>query len=65
MNPAALYILQKQEPLGSIFLKLQATVEIIVPKAEFLFKWKLSFYYVQKNPFCFLNFSKNYVDLVF
>lgn len=65
MNPAAQYILEKPEPFRSILLHLQATVEVAIPEAELLFKWKLPFFYVEKNPFCYLNFSRNYVDVVF
>ena len=65
MNPAALYILEKPEPFRSILLHLQATLENRVPDTELKFKWKLPVFYVENNPFCFLNFSKNYVDLVF
>lgn len=65
MNPAAQYILEKPEPFRSILLHIQATVEIAIPKAELLFKWKLPFFYIESNPFCYMNFSKNYFDLVF
>jgi hypothetical protein len=65
MNPAALYILEKPEPFLTMLLHLQATVEAVTPNAELLFKWKLPFFYIDNNPFCYLNSSKNYVDLVF
>ncbi|MDC8001639.1 DUF1801 domain-containing protein [Aequorivita todarodis] len=65
MNPAALYILGKPEPYRSMLLHLQATVETVIPETALMFKWKLPFFYIENNPFCYLNFSKNYVDIVF
>ena len=65
MNPAAAYILEKPEPFRSILLHIQATIEGIVPEAELMYKWRLPCFYIEKNPFCFLNHSKKYVDLVF
>jgi hypothetical protein len=65
MNPAALYILEKPEPFRAILLHLQATVEVVIPETELLFKWRVPFFYIDNNPFCYMNFSKKYVDLVF
>ena len=65
MNPAALYVLEKPEPFRSILLHLKATVEHAIPDVDLMYKWRLPFFYVENNPFCFLNFSKKSVDLVF
>ena len=65
MNPAEAYILKQQEPYKSILLQLQAIINAVVPEAELLYKWKIPFYYFNGIPLCFLNQSKNYVDLGF
>jgi hypothetical protein len=65
MNPASNYILEKSEPFRSILLHLQATTATTFPQAELKFKWKLPFFYIENNPFCYLNCTKKYVDLVF
>ncbi|MCA0151637.1 DUF1801 domain-containing protein [Winogradskyella vincentii] len=65
MNPAETYILKQEEPYRSILLQLQAIVEAILPKPELHFKWRIPFYYNGSLPICYLNKSKDYVDLAF
>ena len=65
MNPAEAYILKQAEPYKSILLQLQTIIEAIAPDAELLFKWRIPFYYNNGIPLCFLNQSKDYVDLAF
>ena len=66
MNPAETYILSKEEPFRSILLHLQLTVETTIPEVILKYKWHLPFYDLTgNNMFCYLNQSKNYVDLVF
>lgn len=66
MKPAEAYILKQSEPFRSILLQLQLIIESTVGDAELLYKWGLPFYYIDgKQPFCYMNCSKGYVDLVF
>ncbi|MGV6828021.1 MAG: DUF1801 domain-containing protein [Flavobacteriales bacterium] len=65
MNPAEHYILNQTEPFKSILLQLQVIIENSLPEVELLYKYKIPFYYIHKKPFCYLNVSKGYVDLVF
>lgn len=65
MNPAEAYILKQDEPFKSILLQLQAVIEAVVPDAELLYKWRIPFYFHNGIPLCFLNQSKDYVDLAF
>lgn len=65
MKPAEEYILNKPEPYKSILLQLQSIIEAVAPNAELLYKWKIPFYSCNGVPLCFLNQSKNYVDLAF
>ncbi len=65
MNPAEAYILKQEEPFKTILLQLQAIIESVAPNPELLFKWKIPFYYNNGIPLCFLNQSKDYVDLAF
>jgi hypothetical protein len=65
MNPAEDYILSQPEPFRSILLHLQSVIEHTLPDADLLYKWKVPFYYVGKRPVCFLNKSKDYVDVGF
>jgi hypothetical protein len=65
MKPAEAYILKQAEPFRAILLHLQLVVEASIPNAVLLFKWGLPFYYIDgKQPFCYLNCTKGYVDLV-
>jgi hypothetical protein len=66
MNPAEEYILNAPEPYRSILLHLQVVIETTLPDAILLYKWHLPFYYIDgKQGFCYLNQSKNYVDVGF
>ena len=65
MNPAEKFILNKTEPYRSMLLHLQMVIEQSIPDAELKFKWKVPFYYVGKRPVCYLNQSKDYVDVGF
>ncbi|MGB7395679.1 MAG: DUF1801 domain-containing protein [Pricia sp.] len=65
MNPALAYILNQSEPYRDILLHLQSVIERTVPEADLKFKYRIPFYYVNGRPFCYLNQSKNYVDLGF
>ena len=63
MNPAEKYILDQVEPFKSILLQLQILIEATVPELELKYKWRIPYYYLEGNPFCFLNVSKGYVDI--
>ncbi|WP_297694783.1 DUF1801 domain-containing protein [uncultured Eudoraea sp.] len=65
MNPAENYILSQPEPYRSILLHLQSAIEQTVPEVDLKYKYKIPFYYLHGKPFCYLNQSKNYVDLGF
>jgi hypothetical protein len=65
MNPAENFILNKPEPYRSMLLHLQMVIDQAIPDAELKFKWKVPFYYVGKRPLCYLNQSKDYVDVGF
>ena len=63
MNPAEAYSLKQQEPYKSILLHLQVLLEHTLPEAELLYKWRIPSYYIGKRPICYLNQSKDYVDV--
>ncbi|MEL6917616.1 MAG: DUF1801 domain-containing protein [Bacteroidota bacterium] len=65
MNPAEDYILNKSEPFRSILLHLQSVIEHSIPQVDLKYKYKIPFYYINGRPFCYLNQSKDYVDLGF
>ena len=65
MNPAEAYILDQPEPYRSILLHLQSVIEHTVPGVDLKYKYKIPFYYVEGRPYCYLNHTKNYVDLGF
>ncbi|MDT0559202.1 DUF1801 domain-containing protein [Ichthyenterobacterium sp. W332] len=65
MNPAEDYILKQQEPYRSILLHLQVVIEHTLPEAELKYKWRIPCYYIGKRPICYLNQSKDYVDVGF
>ena len=44
---------------------LQAVIEKTIPDLELKYKYKIPFYYLEGKPFCYLNQSKDYVDLGF
>ena len=65
MNPAEVYILKQEEPYKSILLQLQSIIEAVLPDPELHYKWGIPFYYDGSLPICYLNQSKDYVDLAF
>ena len=65
MNPAEEYMLKQSEPFKSILLYLQTIIERNIPETELKFKYRIPFYYLGGKPFCYLNQSKDYVDLGF
>ena len=65
MNPAEEYMLRQSEPFKGILLYLQAIIEKNVEGTELKYKYKIPFYYLNGKPFCYLNQSKDYVDLGF
>lgn len=65
MNPAELYILKQEEPFKSILLHIQLLIEHTLPEVELKYKWKIPCYYIGKKPICYLNKSKDYVDVGF
>ncbi len=46
-------------------MQLQTIIEAVVPNAELLYKYRIPFYYYNGFPLCYLNQSKDYVDLAF
>ncbi|MEM6514747.1 MAG: DUF1801 domain-containing protein [Bacteroidota bacterium] len=65
MNPAEIYILNQPEPYKSIMLHLQMLVEHTLPNVDLKYKWRIPCYYIGKKPICYINQSKNYVDVGF
>lgn len=65
MKPAEVYILETPEPFRAILLHLQLVIEHTLPEAELKYKWKVPFFYIGKRPICFLNHTKDYVDVGF
>lgn len=65
MNPAENYILSQEEPFRNILLHVQMIIEHTIPDVELKYKYKIPFYYINGRPFCYLNKSKNYVDIGF
>ena len=65
MNPAENYILNQVEPYRSVLLHLQIVIENNIPDLELKYRYKIPFYYLEGRPFCYLNQSKDYVDLGF
>ena len=65
MNPAETYIVNQREPFRGILLHLQSVIETTVPEVDLKYKYRLPFYYIQGKPFCYLNQSKDYVDVGF
>jgi hypothetical protein len=63
MNPAENYILNKSEPFRSILMHLQSVIEHTITAVDLKYKYRIPFYYVDGKPFCYLNQSKNYIDL--
>ncbi|RRQ50741.1 DUF1801 domain-containing protein [Maribacter algicola] len=67
MNPAENYILNQPEPFRSILLHVKNVVEHTIPNATMKYKWKISCFYIDKTPLCYLNVSqkKGFVDVGF
>ena len=65
MNPAADYMLNQAEPFRSILLHLQSIIEQTIANVELKYKYRIPFYYIDGRPFCYLNQSKDYVDVGF
>lgn len=65
MNPAEAHILKQSEPFKSIIMHLQVLVEHTLPEADLLYKWRMPCYYIGKRPICYLNKTKDYVDVGF
>lgn len=65
MNPAEAYILNQPEPYRSMLLHLQAVIEATVPEADLKYKYRIPFYYINGKPYCYLNQSKDYIDVGF
>ena len=65
LNPAEAYILKQQEPYKSIVIHLQVLIEHTLPNAELLYKWRIPCYYIGKRPICYLNQTKDYIDVGF
>jgi len=65
MNPAEAYILDQPEPFRAILLHVQSIIEHTIPEVELKYKYRIPFYYINGKPFCYLNQSKDYVDIGF
>jgi hypothetical protein len=65
LNPAEAHILKQPEPFKSIFMHLQVLIEHTLPEADLLYKWRMPCYYIDKRPICYINKSKDYVDVGF
>ena len=65
MNPAEEYIVKQPEPYRSILMHLQLVIEYTITDVELKYKYKIPFYYINGKPFCYLNQSKDYVDVGF
>jgi hypothetical protein len=65
MKPAEAYILKQDEPFKSILLDVKAIIEAVVKDVDVQYKWKLPFFYFEERPLCYLNQSKDYVDVCF
>jgi len=65
LKPAEEYILNQPEPFKSILLHLQILIEHTFPDLELKYKWRIPCYYIGTRPICFLNQSKDYVDVAF
>jgi len=65
MNPAEAHILKQSEPFKSIFMHIQVLVEHTLPEVDLLYKWRMPCYYIGKRPICYINKTKDYVDVGF
>ena len=48
-----------------MLLHLQVVIEATIPQVELKYKYRIPFYYLEGKPFCYLNQSKDYVDVGF
>lgn len=46
-------------------MHLQVLIEHTLPEAVLLYKWRIPCYYINKRPICYLNQSKDYIDVGF
>jgi hypothetical protein len=65
MNPAENYILNQSVPFRSILMHLHAVIEHTISEIDLKYKYRVPFYYVEGKPFCYMNQSKDYIDLGF
>lgn len=65
MNPAENYILDQPEPFRSMLLHLQSIIELTIRDVDLKYKYRVPFYYINGKPFCYLNQSKDYIDVGF
>lgn len=65
MKPAEEYIFKQQEPFKSMLLHVQILIEHTLPEAHMEYKWRIPCYYIGARPICYLNQSKDYVDVAF
>ncbi len=65
MNPAEDYILKQSEPYRSMLIHIKTIIEHTIPEAELLYKYRIPFFYLSGRPYCYLNQSKDYVDVGF
>lgn len=65
MNPAEEYIFNQPEPYRSMLMHIQVIIKHILPEVELLYKYRIPFFYISGKPCCYLNHSKDYVDVGF
>ncbi len=65
MNPSEDYILMQPEPFRSMLLHVQSIIELTITDVDLKYKYRVPFYYVNGKPFCYLNQSKDYIDVGF
>ena len=65
MDPASSYILNQPEPFRAILLHLKGVIEKEFPSVSLKFKYRIPFFYLEGRPFCYLNQTRDYVDLGF
>ncbi|MEO9894332.1 DUF1801 domain-containing protein [Aurantibacter sp.] len=65
MNPAEEYILNQPEPFRSMLLHMQLIIEMTIKEVDLKYKYRIPFFYIEGKPFCYLNQSKDYIDVGF
>jgi hypothetical protein len=63
VNPSESYILEQAEPYRTVLIHLQTLIEQGISGLEMRYKYRIPFYYLKGRPFCYLNKSRDYVDL--